>query len=159
MVICTIGVYGSTEDEFFNKIVSNRIDTFIDVRRRRAVRGTQYAFANSQKLQKKLNSLGIRYMHVLDLSPTNEIRHLQYAADEKAGIGKRNRQILSAAFISAYKNQILKSYSFDTLMQELVKLKTKKAVLFCVEKDAAACHRSLVAEKLQRDHHVTTEHL
>ena len=52
--IYTIGVYGLSEKEFFQKIIDNNIDTFCDIRLRRAVRGAQYAFANSQRLQKKL---------------------------------------------------------------------------------------------------------
>ena len=40
MKIYTIGVYNSTEQEFFNKLVDNNIDTFCDIRQRRGVRGS-----------------------------------------------------------------------------------------------------------------------
>jgi len=33
------------------------------------------------------------------------------------------------------------------------------AALFCVERDPVACHRSLIAERLTEQHHVTIEHL
>ena len=52
--IYTIGVYGSSEKEFFQKLADHGIDSFCDIRLRRAVRGSQYAFANSQRLQGKL---------------------------------------------------------------------------------------------------------
>jgi uncharacterized protein (DUF488 family) len=159
MVFYTIGVYGTTEQEFFEKLLENEIDTFIDIRRRRAVRGSQYSFANSNKLQDELGKAGIRYIHILELSPTNEIRNMQYAEDEKSGTSQRKRQRLSKDFISAYKNQILKQYSLDSLINELKGLGSKRAVLFCVEKNPGACHRSLVAEKLERDYNMKVIHL
>jgi hypothetical protein len=39
MKFYTIGVYGSTEKDFFEKLIENRIDTFCDIRQRRGVRG------------------------------------------------------------------------------------------------------------------------
>jgi hypothetical protein len=32
-------------------------------------------------------------------------------------------------------------------------------VLFCVERDPEACHRSLIAERLTEEHHATVDHL
>ncbi len=55
MKIYTIGVYGSTEEEFFGKLTKSKIDLFCDIRQRRGVRGRQYAFVNSSYLQKKLS--------------------------------------------------------------------------------------------------------
>lgn len=58
--IYTIGVYGFNEEEFFNNIVSANIDTFVDIRKRRGVRGSKYSFANSKRLQAKLKELGVK---------------------------------------------------------------------------------------------------
>ncbi|WP_218005273.1 DUF488 family protein [Actinomadura macra] len=33
------------------------------------------------------------------------------------------------------------------------------AALLCVERDPEACHRSLIAQRLTEQHHVTIEHL
>jgi len=33
------------------------------------------------------------------------------------------------------------------------------AALLCVERDPAACHRSLIAERLTEQHRITIEHL
>jgi len=49
----TIGVYRATEETFFKKLVENNIDTFLDIRRRRGVRGSKYSYVNSNKLQEK----------------------------------------------------------------------------------------------------------
>ena len=42
--IYTIGVYGKTEDEFFDALVENEIELFIDIRARRGMRGSKYSF-------------------------------------------------------------------------------------------------------------------
>ena len=79
--IVTIGVYGFDETTFFQALREAGVDTFCDIRRRRGVRGTRYAFANSRRLQKRLSELGIQYRHLLELAPTAEIRERQKTAD------------------------------------------------------------------------------
>jgi len=155
----TIGVYGSTSEEFFNKLISNNIDTFIDIRRRRAVRGSVYSFVNSNRLQSKLKELGINYFHILDLAPTNEIRNIQKEADRTAGVLKRERNKLGDKFTEEYSRQILENYNFSDLIYKLEEVNAYKAVLFCVEKEVEACHRSLVADKLEQRYSVTINHL
>ena len=150
----TIGVYGSNSEEFFNKLVSNNIDVFIDIRRRRAVRGSVYSFVNSNRLQNRLKELGIKYFHILDLAPTNE-----YEADQAAGILKRERNKLGEKFKEEYTRQVLENYNFSDLINKLEEVNAHKAVLFCVEKEAEACHRSLVADKLKQRYSVTINHL
>ncbi|MFN2179799.1 MAG: hypothetical protein ACK2UV_09955, partial [Candidatus Promineifilaceae bacterium] len=56
--IVTIGVYGFDETTFFQALKDAGVDTFCDIRRRRGVRGSRYAFANSKRLQKRLAELG-----------------------------------------------------------------------------------------------------
>lgn len=90
MKIFTIGVYNSSEEAFFNKLIENRIDTFCDIRQRRGVRGSEYKFVNSNYLQSKLADMNIRYGHILDLAPTKEIREKQWAADAANGEKKKN---------------------------------------------------------------------
>lgn len=57
--IYTIGVYNSTEDSFFDKLKSNNIELFCDIRLRRGVRGAQYKYVNKTYLESKLTSLGV----------------------------------------------------------------------------------------------------
>jgi len=149
LIIYTIGVYGSSSESFFDQLTSNKIDTFIDIRRRRAVRGSKFSYVNSNRLQNKLKDLNIKYIHILDLAPTNSIRDLQKEADKKTGTTKRERDVLGEVFIDKYKSQILDQYNLDNLANKLKELEAKKAVLFCVEQAAQACHRSLVADKLK----------
>jgi uncharacterized protein (DUF488 family) len=150
MEFFTIGVYNSTEQEYFTKLLDNNIDTFCDIRQRRGVRGAQYAFINSNRLQQKLNYHDIKYGHVLDLAPTSEIRGLQKEADSKNGELKRDRNKLGQVFTIAYKDRILNKFDFDSFIDKLEEVGANKVVLFCVEEKPEACHRSIVTDKLQK---------
>jgi len=159
MEFFTIGVYNSTEQEFFNKLVENRIDTFCDIRQRRAVRGSKYAFVNSNRLQNRLAELDIKYGHVLQLAPPKEIRELQKLADLQKGELKRERQELGGVFKSEYKNRILEGFDFDTFIENLENIGANRVVLFCVEERPEACHRSIVSNKLQDTYQYKVTHI
>lgn len=150
LMIYTIGVYGSTKESFFNTLLDNRIDTFCDIRRRRAVRGSEYTYVNSQRLQDHLKKLNINYLHIPELSPSDEMRKLQYEVDKQLKTTQRQRQNLSENFIKNYKSAVLDNYDFDSLVEKLKLIDSQRTVLFCVEKFPSACHRSLVAEHLQK---------
>ncbi|WP_375579772.1 DUF488 domain-containing protein [Marivirga tractuosa] len=156
MEFFTIGVYNSTEHEYFNKLTENRIDTFCDIRQRRGVRGAKYAYVNSNRLQEKLNDLDIKYGHVIDLAPTKEIRELQKEADAQQGELKRDRNKLGKVFTIAYKNRILSNFDFATFIDKLDEVGANRVVLFCVEEKPQACHRSIVTDKLEELGYKTT---
>ena len=147
--IYTIGVYGSSERDFFQKLTGNQIDTFCDIRRRRAVRGPLYAYVNSKRLQDKIGQMTIRYLHELRLAPTIEIMHVQEKTDESNKIRRRDREELDAAFKKAYLDKVLSKFDIKNFILDLEKSGSKKIVLFCVEKLSSACHRSLVTKKIQ----------
>ena len=147
--IHTIGVYGYTEKEFFDKLLNNKIETFIDVRMRRGVRGAKYSFVNSLKLQKRLESLGIKYIHIKELAPTSSVRNKQKEEDLSRNIQKRKRERLGHAFINAYEKEILSYFNFDNFIKSL-KASHKNIVLFCVERNPEACHRSIITNHLKK---------
>ncbi len=147
--IYTIGVYGLSEKEFFQKLIDNNIDTFCDIRLRRAVRGSQYAFANSQRLQNKLAELSITYLHETGLAPTTEIIKLQDEFDKEHKIQRRKREELTDIFKKAYKTRILSKFDIQQFIKSLERLGAKRVVFFCVEKSPNACHRSLVTDKIK----------
>lgn len=149
MDIFTIGVYGFTEQPFFSKLAENRIDTFCDIRQRRGVRGSQYAFVNSKRLQDKLAEMSIRYTYFKELSPTKEIRAAQKEADKRNGIQKKDRTRLGDVFINGYKQHIA-DYDFGALVEKLKEMNANNIVFFCVEESPYACHRSIVADKLHK---------
>ena len=148
MQFFTIGVYNSTEHKFFKQLTDNKIDTFCDIRQRRGVRGSQYAFVNSNRLQARLNELDIRYGHIIELAPTSEIRDLQKESDAQSGELKRERNRLSKIFTIAYKNTVLSKFDIDSFIDKLDEVGARRIVLFCVEEKPEACHRSIVSDKL-----------
>jgi uncharacterized protein (DUF488 family) len=156
--VVTIGVYGATEEAFFRALQEADVDTFVDIRRRRGVRGSTYAYANSQRLQARLAELGIRYVHLLPLAPTEAVRDRQRAADEKLKTAKRARSVLSPAFVAAYREEILDRQTPQVFVEALP-ADARVVALFCVEREAAACHRSLVAEWLAAGEVAEIEHV
>lgn len=158
MKIYTIGVYNSTEQQFFSKLIDNNIDTFCDIRQRRGVRGSEYAFVNSNYLQTKLNELDIKYVHVLDLAPTSEIREKQKIEDARLGVQKKSRDVLGSVFTREYKNKI-SSFDFDEFYDQLERIGASRVVFFCVEEKATACHRSIVAQEMKERFKLEVIHL
>lgn len=159
MEFFTIGVYNSTENEFFDKLIQNNIDVFCDIRQRRGVRGAKYSFVNSNRLQQKLNELEIKYGYIQELAPTTEIRELQKEVDQQRGELKRERQELGKVFVIEYKNKVLKNYDFEKLFQNLEEIDASRVAFFCVEEHPEACHRSIVADKLLNTFNKRITHL
>jgi uncharacterized protein YeaO (DUF488 family) len=144
--VMTIGAYGWNAETFFDALVGERVGTFCDLRRRRGVRGPEYAFVNSARVQVRLREIGIAYEHRLDLAPSTAIRQKQYAEDERLGVGKRDRSQLAPAFKAAYEEECLDAFDSVGFLDDIAS--DQPTCLFCVERDPHACHRSLVAEKL-----------
>ena len=154
----TIGVYGKTEDRFFGELVDARVHIFCDIRMRRGVRGAQYAFVNSTYLQRALAERGIAYKHFRELAPSQEIREAQHAMDVQQGVLKRDRQQLDEEFKRRYIEEVLSKFNSQHFGQNFSS-DTASIVLFCVEANPAACHRSLVAERLHKDWGIRVENL
>ena len=151
--VLTIGVYGWTLPRFLDALREKSVELVVDVRQRRGVRGSEYAWANAGRLQEALADAGIGYAHRKQLAPTTELRQLQYRADEAAGVGKRTRMELAPEYRAGYLREILDRADLTPLLAEL------PAALVCVERDPEACHRSLIAARLAEEHGVAVEHL
>jgi hypothetical protein len=156
--VVTIGAYGWDADGFFRALVRAEVDLLCDLRARRGVRGAAYAFANSERLQARLAGLGIRYLHCKELAPSAETRSAQYAADRAAGIAKRQRAVLGRAFTGAYRRERLEGFDSAAFVAGLGP-DVHAIALFCVEREPAACHRSLVAARLAADLGIEVTHL
>jgi len=156
--IVTIGVYGFDKTRFFQALVDTRIDTFCDIRLRRGMRGSKYTFANSERLQEELRTLGIRYIHIKELAPSIAIRDKQKQEDAKLGIAKRSREFLGATFIQEYTAGCLSCFN-SAQFSEMVGPHARNIALFCVEGHHDACHRSLVANHLGQDLQLSIEHI
>lgn len=147
--IVTIGVYGFDEQGFFQALLDAKVDTFCDIRMRRGMRGSTYAFVNSTYLQKHLGELGIRYLHVKELAPDQRMREKQQQEDKKLGIAKRTRKELGRTFIHAYEHDCLAHFDSSEFI-ERVGQDAKVIGLFCVEREPEACHRLLVSKRLEQ---------
>ena len=144
--VLTIGAYGWSEGAFFDALIAARPGVFCDIRRRRGVRGPEYAFVNSTRLQLRLAELGIAYVHRLDLAPPQEIRAVQARADARDHVAYRERSRLGEEFIAAYTAACLDGFDAAAFIDELGG--DGPICLFCVEREPLACHRSLVADRL-----------
>jgi uncharacterized protein (DUF488 family) len=158
MRLVTIGGYGFDERRFIEALRAAGVDTFVDVRQRRGLRGRRYAFLNSKRLQAALADAGIRYVHLRDLAPTQAVREVQKKHDTETGTEKRARTRLSPEFIEAYKSEVLDGFDIETFRSR-VGNNAKVVALFCVEGQPEACHRSLIAERLGRDLGFEVEHI
>ena len=128
--LVTVGVYGFTAERFLATLERAGVDVLLDVRQRRGVRGSEYAWANSQRLQAALDEAGIAYEHHPELAPEYRTRYIA--------------EILDQADLEAVAASLPESGA---------------GALFCVERDPEACHRSLVAERLEAEHGVAVKHL
>ncbi len=153
----TIGVYGFDGESFLQRLRQADVRLLLDVRQRRGVRGPEYAWANSVRLQAALAHARIAYEHHLELAPTTELRQLQYAEDDRQGVGKRSRRELATEYTCRYTAEVLDSADLTPVVSALSS--GGVAALFCVERDPEACHRSLIAQRLAEQHRVTIEHL
>ncbi|GAB2634393.1 hypothetical protein GCM10027088_06810 [Nocardia goodfellowii] len=153
----TIGVYGFTAAGFLDQLTGAGVGVLLDLRQRRGVRGPDYSWANSARLQRALAASAIDYRHVKDLAPTTELRLLQYREDDRRGVGKRNRVELAADYTERYTREILDQFDLGRLVAGLPA--DTVTALLCVERDPAACHRSLVAERLRARHGLPITHL
>jgi uncharacterized protein (DUF488 family) len=155
--MATIGVYGFDAESFLRRLRHADVRLLLDVRQRRGVRGPEYAWANSLRLQAALALAGIAYEHHLELAPTTELRRLQYAEDDRQGVGKRSRRVLAAEYARRYTADVLDRADLAPIVAALPS--DGAAALLCVERDPEACHRSLIAQRLAERHRVTIEHL
>jgi uncharacterized protein (DUF488 family) len=153
----TIGVYGFDGDSFLQRLREADVRLLLDVRQRRGVRGPEYAWANSLRLQSALAQAGIAYEHHPELAPTTELRQLQYAEDARQGVGKRSRRELATEYTRRYTTEVLDNADLTSIVSALPSGGT--AALLCVERDPEACHRSLIAQRMIEQHAVTIEHL
>ncbi|MGH8997574.1 MAG: DUF488 family protein, N3 subclade [Acidimicrobiales bacterium] len=153
----TIGVCGFNAESFLRRLREADVRVLLDVRQRRGVRGSEYSWANSRRLQAHLADARIDYEHHPGLAPTTELRQLQYTEDDRLGVGKRSRRELATEYTRRYIIEILDHADLVPIVSALPR--SGAAALFCVEQDAEACHRSLIAQRMTEQHHITIKHL
>ena len=141
---------------FLDALRETGVQRLLDVRQRRGVRGSEYAWANARRLETAVTAAGIDYRHEKQLAPTTELRRLQYAEDDRLGVGKRSRVVLADVYRERYLREILDEADRDGIAREL---RSGLGALLCVERDPEACHRSLAADRLADELGVRVVHL
>jgi len=152
----TIGVYGFDGPGFIRALRESEVGIVLDVRQRRGVRGSEYAWANAKRLQAALGEAGIGYSHLPELAPTTEMRQLQYEEDARKGEGKRSRSELAPAYVERYTEEVLDQVDLAPIVKFVG---NNRAALLCVERDPEACHRSLIAARLEQELGAPVTHL
>ncbi len=164
VAIFTMGVFGfasefgdAAEAAFFQALTDNKIDLFIDTRLRRGFMYGAYPYASKTRLIEKLAELGIGYAHLKDeLAPTREIKDLPSDPDaphklSREYIRRYNREILGIDSDGQPSESALKSDIILARARELAQRPDAiRPLLFCVEAEPQACHRSLAASELAR---------
>lgn len=156
--LLTIGVYGHSDASFLDALEGAAVDALVDVRMRRGMRGSTYAWANASRLQSLLEGRGIGYSHAKHLAPSPDIRAWQRAKDAAEGTAKRDRSHLDPGFVEMYQVAILGQLDPVATLSDIRALGRAPALL-CVETVPRACHRSLIADWLRTVAPLNVEHL
>jgi hypothetical protein len=72
-------------------------------------------------------------------------------------VGKRSRAELAPEYRARYTREILDAVDLTSVFEELPT--AGAGALMCVERDPEACHRSIIAERLEAEHGVAVRHL
>jgi uncharacterized protein (DUF488 family) len=158
MRVYTIGVYGWSAEHFITQLKEEGVQMVVDTRQRRGVRGKEYRFANSKALQELLRQHGIIYRYIKALAPPVSIRQVQKQIDKAGQVRKRDRESLSDEYITQYEQFVLNRYDWSEL-EQLRESGIQKVALLCVERNPEACHRSLIARRLQKIYGAEVHHL
>ncbi|MBN8589931.1 MAG: DUF488 domain-containing protein [Rhodothermia bacterium] len=154
----TIGVYGFSEQTFFEALQSHQIDTLVDVRQRRGVRGKSYAFANHKRLTKQLLQQGMAYVHLPELAPNAAMREIAHIHDKNMGTSKRARMVLPETFCMAYYTNLKETHTIEELLAKLPP-RHQKLVFLCVETHPEACHRHLITDWMATEAGLPVTHI
>ena len=134
-VLFTIGYEGISLEEYLNRLLKNNVHLLIDVRRNPV--SQKYGFSK-KTLSGFCDRLGIEYIHIPDVGiDSSKRRELKTQTDYDLLFDDYKATVLNKTTES--QNQIL------TLLNE-----PKRIALPCFEADTCQCHRTHLAEKLQK---------
>jgi uncharacterized protein YeaO (DUF488 family) len=134
MKLFTIGFTGKSAEKFFGLLETSKASKLIDIRINRT---SQLAgFAKEQDLKFFLPKLiGMDYVIREDLAPTKELL-----------ASYRNKEINWDEFADKYSELLKQRGVIDSLNSELF----DNAVLLCSENEPEKCHRSLLANLINK---------
>jgi uncharacterized protein (DUF488 family) len=133
--VYTIGYEGKDIDEFVEELLENGIERLIDVRDRPLSRKNGFS---KNSLMKILKEEGIEYKLFSELGAPKEAR------DEL-----KSKLLSFDEFAEIYRNYLKER--MDELRALELYVSSKKSALMCFEADWRCCHRSIIAEFLEKD--------
>ena len=155
--IATIGDVRLDVGRFLRALRAADVRVLIDVRQRRGVRGSEYAWANSARCRRPWVRPASNTAITRSWRRPPSCGKLQYREDAKSGAGKRSRTELAPEYRDRYTSEILSQVDLAAFVASLPSDGT--TALLCVERDPEACHRSLIAERLAAKHGLSVTHL
>ncbi len=133
--IYTIGYEGRTLDEFIDELHEYGIQRLVDIRELPLSRKNGFS---KKSLMKELELSGIDYISMPVLGAPRELRH-----------ELRSKLMTIYEFLEAYKEYLQRNLN---ALRELEKYaSTTTTAIMCFEADWRECHRSVVAEFLEKD--------
>lgn len=131
--ITTIGYEGLSIDEFIMRLIDEKVQVLIDVRNNPW--SMKYGFTK-KSLVILCEKMGIEYLNIPEVGIPSEMRKQLKSKDDYQKLFKR------------YRKYIMNMTEFMDIILELGR--EKKTALMCFEKDPEMCHRTVLAEELER---------
>jgi uncharacterized protein (DUF488 family) len=128
----TAGYEGITIDTFIGNLQANRIDCILDVRALPVSRKPGFSKA---ELAERLNSRGIRYVHLRELGTPKSIREEVRSTRDYSTFSAKMEKYLAG--------------QTETIEVAHTHVLTSRCCLMCFERLADHCHRKIVAEKIK----------
>lgn len=128
----TIGYEGKTQAEFLDELAAAGVELLIDVR---AVAASRRPGFSKTALANGLSRRGIGYLHLRALGTPADGR----AAARAGRVGEMR---------AIYAGQLDTPEAALAMEQVLAAAGEKRAALLCYEREAADCHRSMLAERM-----------
>lgn len=139
MNLFSIGFTQKSAEEFFGLLKSNKIDCLIDIRLNPNGQLSRFAFEKDLPFFLEKLADGCKYVHRVDLAPTNELLKEVRA---KGSAMSKDYKLFEKEF-----NQYLEKDSKIGNFVEQFK-NYKNVVLLCSEHTIEKCHRRLVCDML-----------
>jgi len=139
----TIGYEGKKFETYLNELIKEDIKVLVDVRKN--AHSMKYGFSKGT-LQKAVENLGIRYIHIPNFGIESENRQtLQTKADYDTLFSKYARTFKTKVEDMEYLNKLIST--------------EQRIAITCFENDVSYCHRGVIAKKMKSKFKVEVQHI
>jgi uncharacterized protein (DUF488 family) len=140
--LCTVGYEGRTVEELITTLTGATVEVLVDVRLTPLSRKPGLS---KNRIATRLHAAGIDYLHLPQLGNPRDNRDAFRRGDDAA--------------VARYRD-VLRTPEGQAALNQLLRLATHRHVaVMCFEREAAECHRSMVADALAEVGTVRVVHL